>query len=117
MNYINEDEIKVLKELSTRKGVKGQRLIKDIIWLNEVEPQYKAHDIVSYYVDNNLRNGLITEVKYDFTSRIVLYVIESKNIKCVDDIYEEEIYKDEVNVHAIDGYTYKTDNFVFVNTK
>lgn len=117
MNYINEEELKMLKELSTRKGVKGQRMIKDIIWLNTIESQYKVHDIVSYYVDNNLRNGIITEVKYDFTSRIVLYVIESKIVKCVDDNYEEEICKNEVNENAIDGYTYKTDNFVYVNTK
>lgn len=118
MVYLTDEEIKMLKEMSTRKGVKGQRLIKDIIWLNTTQSRYKVGDVVKFRNDEGLvLDGNIYEVRYEFTSRTVVYLIDAKTAELRNDEYEVYERTYDVTEDNIFDYSSKNENVVFVNRK
>lgn len=96
MNAIKENEIKLLKELSTRKDVKGKRMIKDIIWLNEVEAKYKKDDVVLFQTEYGHRIvGTIESIEYSCTLRQINYNIVVNNIEYDDEMPIPSVIKSE----------------------
>lgn len=124
MTNLTQEELTLLKELSTRKGIRGQRLLKNVVWLNTVESKFKVGDFVKFSNEiysikgNKVINfsGKITMIEYQLLNKSICYTIQSRVITLNENQNENdkiENYTSHVYEEDIKSLTSSDENFIY----
>lgn len=103
MKNNKQDAVKVIQGLLDQDGIKGKKMLRDVLWLNTVEPKYQVGDLIKAS-DYSLRVGGEQVIGWNMKIAKVIYHLpweQTYHYECVCQVINEGSFKD-VTIHVRD---------------